>query len=204
MTGSSWGMSLQNIRWWSFFAIFIALLATSSIFMLHSILKKTKMLFIGMMILLVIGLIYTSAIPRYKVQTMGWMPGGNWLNVEQLNSYVHLKDLGYDHKILPICGRPEKINAFNQLTPTWEYETMMYYQNLINISPLTINSTDFINNMVDVVYADNYEYVLLEVECLTKIGENATLAVSGYFDNNPNFSFMQDYSNGQFILLRVI
>lgn len=206
MTGSSWGISVQNYRWWSFFAIFIVLLATSTIFFVCSKIQESNILLCIFLVIVCIGLVITSAYPRFAVQTSQWPPGSNWLNQNQLDSYVKLQELGYDNQILPICGRPEKINAFNQITPTWQYPTQEYFRRISNSSEM--NSTQIMDNIHWILDGNyDYKYVLIDIECVKRLGINNTVEVVNYF-NTDNYDdinvwrVVDKYSNNEFILYR--
>lgn len=203
-TGGYFKFSIQNYRWWSILAIFVALHASSTIMILFSILKKDKLILYSILALLAIGLIYTSAVPRYKVQTSSWPPGVDWLSQEQINGFVNLRNIGNSNLIFSLCSGERKIIANNQMALPW-HPDIKKYNSLITNSSYEKNSSFAIEYAEKLIPELGFSYLIIDASCLNYYGLNETNKILQHFINDSSrYMLDQSLSNNAFFMFKVL
>ncbi|MFC1723640.1 DUF6541 family protein [Nanoarchaeota archaeon] len=179
-------------RWWAVFSIITAIIVVESVFDLCNSVKRFKIPAAVVCIALIIGILWTSAYPKYVVETAMWPPGINWGSNEEVSGYLGLTQLPYDTKIFPLCSDEMKVLAFDKLAEPWDPEYHRFKQSAMNTSATEIHSW---------LASHGYQYMIVDSYCVKEFGVNASnqkmqdIQVSQLFTNMGG--------NNAFFLLRV-
>lgn len=159
-------------RFWVFFSIPIAMLFAEGIYILKASLKN-KLIFGILFAAILLGVIYTSAYPKYMVQTATWPAGGNFhydgrtspYGSAEINGYIWMKDNLTGQRVLPLCGPSEKVIGMNMKSEPLDLQTEYFKLNITNKTAKEAH--DFFINK-------KYTYIAVDVACLTSLGINET------------------------------
>lgn len=85
---------LSPFRSWMLLAIPVCILATEGAFVLLDMAKRSagNISKFAVLILLLMGIFFTSAQQKIAVNTATWPPGGFWTSVEEIGAYLWMKD----------------------------------------------------------------------------------------------------------------
>jgi hypothetical protein len=181
VNGGRLPVRLVPLRWWAFFAIAFALFSATSLSMMLGLFRRTVFKYF-LVALIVVGIVFTSFISRYAVQTSVWPPH-LWTNLYELRGYLQLKETEYDG-IFPICSDEFKIHFMNKRSyllgePSGDADYFMFKERAFNQSAEGIHSF---------LYRHKLGYVLFDMGCVLKFGLNETdgkiseMIASGYFE----------------------
>ncbi|MBW2972236.1 hypothetical protein KY359_04340 [Candidatus Woesearchaeota archaeon] len=155
------------IRWWAFFSFPFAIFSAYSLNRLMGLFGKSPAKYLVLFIL-VAGIIFTSFISRYTVQTSAWPPHV-WTTMEELQGYLQLKGTEYDH-IFPLCSPDYKVyfagkdsHISNPREGDLEYFT--FKESAFNRSAADISTFMTRNSL---------QYMLVDTACVRDFGPNAT------------------------------
>lgn len=119
-----------------------------------------------LLLLLAAAVLYTSAYPKYEVQTAIWPYGVMWMNVEHIRGYVNLKQwTPPDARVFPMCMSDSAVIGMDKLSYAWDREVLDFREKILERTPLELHL--FLKNK-------GYEYVLLDVSCINKCMKNGT------------------------------
>lgn len=156
--GNKFPINLIPHRFWAFFAIAVVLaigLAGSEFIYSKKIKIPIKLLVI---VVLLIGIIVTSAYPKYVVETSMWPPGvAKWSSNEQLAGYIYLKNHYQNMKVFPVCGDDKIPISFNQLSYSWDKEVRTFRTNIKNKTT---------NEITQFLKQKNYDYYIISSNCV--------------------------------------
>ena len=157
------------LRWWAFFSIAIALFSAYSISRLVSLFKSREARFV-VVIVLVIGVAFTSFHPRYVVQTSMWPPH-QWTNMEELQGYMQLGATQYD-SFFPVCSGDDdwKVSFIGK-------ESWIDKPRENDVSYFRFKETVFDESpagLVSFMRSHNLDYILVDAECTKEYGINKT------------------------------
>jgi len=180
VNGGRLPVRLVPIRWWAFFAIAFALFSACALSMLLRFFNRNKYKYV-LVILIIVGIVFTSFVSRYTVQTAVWPPH-TWSNMDELQGYMKLRETQYN-SIFPICSNEFKIHFINKRSyllgdPSGDAEYFKFKEKAFNQSSESIFS--FLSK-------HNLDYVLFDSTCVIKFGFNETneklsnMTSSGYF-----------------------
>ena len=160
---------------------------------LIKIAKKIKISSSIVVIIIIIGILMTSGYQKYKVNTAIW-PFQDFTSMDEMQSYLWLKNLPIDTKVLPLCFRDFSVIGMDKLSYRWEPAIRKFKDDSINKTPEQIHS--FLKKW-------GYEYIVIDVHCIEKFGQNETdeklkeIATSPYFklayptsENQPRGAFI--------------
>ena len=105
-------------------------------------------------------------------------PFQDFTSMEEMQSYLWLKNLPIDTKVLPLCFRDFSVIGMDKLSYRWEPAIREFKDASINKTPEQIHS--FLKRW-------GYEYIVIDAHCIKKFGENETniklqkIAASPYF-----------------------
>lgn len=182
-------VGLFAFRFWMFLAIPAALLSAYGLWSFSWFLKRVRLakLLPFFVLLILAGVTFSSAYPKYSINTSFWSPGMLWsynnsFFLEEIQGFSELRDMPKT-KIFPMCREGfKKIIGNDQLSCAWCMDELEFQKQIIDKSPADISS--FLKNR-------NYQWLVPEVSCLnTYSGEqlnakiNALLS-SGMFGFNP-------------------
>ncbi len=178
-------------RFWPYFTIIIALfIAIGTDVILKSIKKRSiKSIFI---LALIVGLFFTSFIPKYAVETSMWPPGVSWTSNEELQGYIQLKQLPQDAIIYSGCQAQNKVIGFDKLSFPWIKEVRSYKEKII---------TNSIDRNYQFLKKYDYEYIIISSACARDYGANETNVKIQQFEADNRFSIIN--SNNGFVLFKV-
>lgn len=140
-------------RFWMLFAVACSLLVAGVVSVFIRKYNLSKYAVVG---LILIGLIWTSGIPKYQINTSVWPFGAGWTNIEELNEYMSLDQ----ERIYPACyfGR-DKLSAIGIDNCAWCIDEFEF-------------SESFFNKSVDEIYTflkqKNYEYFIVDGQCVIR------------------------------------
>jgi len=168
--GNALAFKLFPHRFWVFLAIPFVLIATyGAKILIQKIDNKNVKLFI--LALLIIGVLYSSWIPKHAVETSHWPPGVRFTSYEEVAIYSEiLNKLPKNSRIFMYTNRDDKhILGVDQYSPTWKTSVVEFKDNIIN---KTIDDT------YDFLIENDYDYMILGgisfKEMSKEFGENET------------------------------
>ncbi|MBW2996316.1 hypothetical protein KY332_03380 [Candidatus Woesearchaeota archaeon] len=161
-------VGLIAFRFWLLMAIPVALLSSIGLWSLLSFTKTFKIPKIIVIIVIVLGILFTSGYQKYHHNTLPtWPPGVHWSSNEEIQGYIWLKTLPTDTKILGFCSdiSSRHIIGFDKLDEPWLLSTINFKEKAINKTPSEI--TSFLKRI-------NYDYMIIDSSCVKNFGINAT------------------------------
>jgi hypothetical protein len=157
---------LMPHRWWAIFAIPLVILCAEGFFALGKLSERFKLHRFFVYAIILLGVLITSAYPKYVVETSYWPPGVSWGSMDEVQEYVTtLRPLPYDTKVFPICSKDSKILAFDKFSEPWDVEYARFKQDAFNKTAKQLSSWLRIRG---------YEYLLLDSYCARDHGLNQT------------------------------
>jgi len=159
-------VGLFGFRFWMLFAIPVAILASEGLEFLIKIAKKIKISSSIVVIIIIIGILLTSGYQKYTVNTAIW-PFQDFTSMEEMQSYLWLKNLPIDIKVLPLCFNDFSVIGLDKMSYAWETSVIKFKDESINKTPADINS--FLKRW-------GYEYIIIDAHCIEKFGQNETNA----------------------------
>ena len=197
-TGGHFHFSVQNYRWWSVFAIFVALQAASTIMIVVGLLRNNKAVLYVLFAIIFLGIIFTSAVPRYAMQGSQWPPGGGFVSGPQLSGYVNLRQIGANNLIFSMCSRGGKVVGNNQYNPIWEKPVEDYYSKFMMNDSVNKTTQGVVQKTDSLISAVGYKYMVIDVGCVKLLGLNETNSIMSYY--SQKYKPVQQYSNNNFVL----
>ena len=85
-------------RFWLLFAIPFCIIISEGLFFLIN-LNKNPIYKYGLLIVLIVGIIFTSLVQKYSVNTAMWGPGGSWASQDEIVGYLQLLNLPKNSKV---------------------------------------------------------------------------------------------------------
>ncbi len=170
-------VGLFAFRFWMLFAIPVAILASLGLKSLIKISKKIKINSSIVVIIIIIGILMTSGYQRYKVNTAIW-PFQDFTSMDEMQSYLWLKNLPINTKVLPLCFRDFSVIGLDKMSYRWEPAIREFKDDSINKTPGQMHT--FLKKW-------GYEYIVIDSHCIEKFGQNETdnklreIAASPYF-----------------------
>ena len=157
-------VGLVAFRFWMLFAIPVSILASEGLEFLIKIARKIKISSSIVVIIVVIGILLTSGYQKYAVNTAIW-PFQDFSSMEEMQSYLWLKNLPIDTKVLPLCFGDFSVIGLDKLSYRWEPAVRNFKDEAINKTPEQIHS--FLRRW-------GYEYIVIDAHCIEKFGQNET------------------------------
>jgi len=157
-------VGLVAFRFWMLFAIPVSILASEGLEFLIKIARKIKISSSIVVIMVIIGVLLTSGYQKYAVNTAIW-PFQDFSSMEEMQSYLWLKNLPIDTKVLPLCFGDFSVIGLDKLSYRWEPAVRNFKDEAINKTPEQIHS--FLRRW-------GYEYIVIDAHCIEKFGQNET------------------------------
>ena len=155
-----------TFRFWAFLAIPICILTSEGLEFLIKIARKIKISSSIVVIIVVIGVLLTSGYQKYTVNTAIW-PFQDFTSMEEMQSYLWLKNLPIDTRVLPLCFNDFSVIGLDKMSYRWEPAVRNFKDEAINKTSADINS--FLKRW-------GYEYIVIDAHCIEKFGQNETNA----------------------------
>lgn len=174
-------------RFWVFLAIPVAILAgIGAVQLLALAERKARGARAVVMAAIILGLLATSASPKYVVETSQWPPGVVWVSAEQIDGYVNLMgNLAPDTKVYSFCLSDEHVNGFNLYGYPWVKE-------IEDSKKTSITQSDDAN--YELISRYGYEYAVIDQGCMKTFtveqvnGKLNSLSADGRFEYVPMLS----------------
>jgi hypothetical protein len=161
----SWALpvSLDPTRFFMFMTLPVAILTSKGTLMLMDLLKK-HVKPTHFLILIFIAVLYTSAYPKYIVQTAMWPYGVMWNGLEHIQGYAALKKLlPPEAKAFPMCTSDSAVIGMDKLSYAWDEEVLDFRKTILDRNASEIYSF---------LKSKGYEYAILDVSCIVKCDVN--------------------------------
>jgi hypothetical protein len=158
--GTRWWspVALFTFRFWLLFAVFGSLVAVYGVYLLFSLFKSLNLSKnilsiskIVILILIILGVWFTSGAQKYELNTAQWPAGGRWTSVEELQGYLWLDTLPLNTPVFEAGGWGESI-GMNKYHCRWCADEIPYYNELYKYDNDQINS---------LLTKKNYEYLII-------------------------------------------
>ncbi|MCK4730465.1 MAG: hypothetical protein KAT28_04050 [Candidatus Aenigmarchaeota archaeon] len=193
--GNALPYKLMPHRFWVFFAIPVVVLVAWSIILIYNSTKKDKAASYIIISLIFVGILVTSAYPKYVVQTSQWPPGVGWISNEQIQGYVGLKELPPNTMVYSLCKNPKTVIGVDKMDYTWIKEIEDYKKVALN---------DTIDNNYKFLKKYDYSYLIIDGGCVKDFGLNQTnLKIQEIFGSGK-FRVEEKLSNGGFFLFKIL
>ena len=195
--GNALPYKLMPHRFWVFFAIPVVVLVAWGIILIYNSTKKDKAIAYTILSLIFVGILFTSAYPKYVVETSQWPPGVGWVSNEQIQGYIGLKELSPNTKVFPLCGHIKKksVIGMDKMDYPWIKEIKNYQKLALN---------DTINNNYKFLKKHNYEYLILDGSCVKDFGLNQSNSKLQEIFSSGKFRVEEKFSNKGFFLFKIL
>lgn len=192
--GNRLPVQLMPHRFWAIFAIPVALLCVEGLFALVNISERLKVPKIFIYAAIILGLLVTSAYPKYVVETSYWPPGVNWGSMDEVQGYLnYVKPLPQDTKVFPLCSPEFKVLAFDKYAEPWDPAYASFKKTAFDTSA---------ENMHSWLRLRGYGYLTIDSYCARDHDINATNEKLLEIGNSTRFSYVN--GNKGFFLFKVI
>lgn len=190
--GNALPFKLFPHRFWAFLAIPVAFLIAEAIMSLSASLKNPSLKY-AVLLAIVAGILWTSAYPKYVVETSMWPPGVTWSSAEELQGYTWLEsNMPINTRMFNPCSHEGKLLAFGMYTPPYDPSLYVFKKEIENKT---------LSDIYDITKKYNLDYVVLDGYCVKKIGINQTNDLLQQFANSTNYQL--SYSTQAFWLFKV-
>lgn len=158
-------VSVDPPRFFMFMTLPMAILVPKGVLILTDLLKSYVKPEHVMMVLF-IAVLYTSAYPKYVVQTAIWPYGVMWNGPEQVQGYVALKSaLPPDAKVFPMCMADNAVIGLDKLSYAWDGDVLDYREKILDRTP---------SEIYEFLKKKGYEYAILDVACIVRCNKDGT------------------------------
>ncbi|MBT4824996.1 hypothetical protein HN695_01965 [Candidatus Woesearchaeota archaeon] len=150
-------------RAWSFLAIPVAIISGFGYLALVKFGKKIKIPALIIFIVIIIGLLSTTAYQKYTVNTAYW-PNQFFYSLDEVQPYLWLNDnVPANTLVTALCGDASKVMAYNMLDKDWESDVREFKKDMILRSGGEIHSF---------LKSKGYEYLVVDIQCVRKYNES--------------------------------
>jgi hypothetical protein len=194
--GNSLPVRLVPLRWWAFFAIASAILIAYAIVQLLNHIKIAELKWI-ILVAIIVGIIFTSFIPRYHTQTAQWPPHA-WVSPGEYSGYEELRKTSFD-ALFPLCSDDLKIHYAHKLS-----YLVMPKELEKTYASFKLQAFNATNDELNLFLKDHQlSYIVIDTTCLQKYGLNETnKKVQDLFENGVAKPVWQSQSK-EVLLLEV-
>ncbi|RLJ00924.1 MAG: hypothetical protein DRP06_00790 [Candidatus Aenigmatarchaeota archaeon] len=193
--GNALPFKLMPHRFWVFFAIPVVVLVAWGIILIYNSTKKDKAISYIIISLIFIGILVTSAYPKYIVETSQWPPGIGWASNEQIQGYVGLKELPPNTLVYSLCKNPKTVIGVDKMDYPWIKEIKNYQKLALN---------DTINNNYNFLKKHEYSYLIVDGGCVKDFGVNQTNLRLQEMFSSEKFRLEEKFSNKGFFLFKIL
>lgn len=159
-------VGLYAFRFWMLLAIPVSILASYGTFKITALFKRYKPVIFIIFVILIAGILLTSAYQKYTVNTVQWSPGQAFVSSDELVGYLWLKEnLPIDTKVYSACQPTQSIITGMDKMPVFDVDVFSYNARFIN------ESTDNIRIWMN---KKGYEYFVIDGYCVNYFGINKT------------------------------
>ena len=184
-------VGLFAFRFWMLLAIPVSILAAEGMWFLFYLSKLIKIPRVVILAIVILGLIFTSGIQKYTVNTAVWGPGAFWTSMEEIQGFLWMKEnLPLNTKVFTYINEGAVIGS-DMYACRWCEEERVFKNN-INTTAAETHSW---------LKAKNYEYLIIEGQFVKKYDLNTTNIKIGELANS-NLFIPVHQTNG-FILFKL-
>ena len=185
-------IALFSFRFWILFSIPVAILAMEGIWFLFS-LSKSKIARPIILIIILIGIILTSGVPKFKLNTSIWSPGGWAISEDEVRGYLWVNELPQNTAVFTFSHNYERIIGFDKQNCGWcsedvEFRTAGFEQ-----------SADEISSWLK---KQGYAYLVIDESITSKKGVAITQEKVNEISSSGLFKV--SYSRGNFVVFTVL
>ncbi|MBU0580595.1 MAG: EpsG family protein [Candidatus Margulisbacteria bacterium] len=163
--GNALPFKLFPHRFWAFFAIPIAFLTAEALVGLSKLLKKPAIKY-PILLVIFVGILWTSGYPKYVVETSMWPPGATWSSGEELKGYISLANqLPKNTPIFNVCSHEGKLLAFEMYTPPYDPDLFWFKLQIENKT---------LDNIYSVAKEGKFDYIVIDGYCTRRMSVNQT------------------------------
>ena len=195
-------IKISPFRAWMLLAIPVSLLAGESINLINNVFKsltrnftksKNAVIAVSLIVLITLGFgIYkTSFVPKYKVNTANWPPGGFWTSTEEIQGYMWFKDNVPSGSKVFTFSNNGVILGLDKYICHWCPDVREFQQTAIN---KTAQKT------VSRLRNDRYQYIVVDGQAAKKFGQNETNTM---IQGLANLGLQPLAQNNGFIIFRI-
>jgi len=169
-------VGLFSFRFWMLFAIPASILAAEGLWFLYILSKRIRIPPLVILVIVIIGVIFTSASQKYSVNTAIWPPGVGWSSYEEVQSYNWLKqNLPVDTGVFTFAENFYVI-GFDMFSCEWCFGVKEYQTTAINRTASELNSW---------LKKEKYSYLVVDGKTLKKFGlDDANNKIKELIDSN--------------------
>ena len=188
-------------RAWVILAIPIALLAAEAIISFCAILKN-KISIALFMIIIIIGILFTSGAQKMAINTSVWPPGVNIRSQDEIDGLLWLKTLPPNATVFQYGMRPDSfVITMGPDSCAWCPSVIEYRNTLINRSADDL--ADFlVDNRYEYVYISGISFRDLELRYGANLTQEHMNRLLMEMQNSSHYSIM--YQNKATLILQVI
>jgi hypothetical protein len=109
---------LFAFRFWMLLAIPVAILAAEGAWFLAAVAKNFNIPKLAIITVIAVGILFTSGIQKYSVNTAQWPPGAFWGSIDELQGYIWLKTLPPNTKVFSFFT-DDQVIGFDKFSCGW-------------------------------------------------------------------------------------
>ena len=165
VNAARFSIKLSPFRAWMLLAIPVCILAAQGAFNLMSISKRSMGNFgkFAILIVLLVGIFFTSTQQKIAVNTANWPPGAFWTSGEEIGGYIWMREnLPPNTRVFTFKNNGPVI-GMDRYTCHWCDDIRGYMRNNFNESPE--DTYNWLKN-------NNYEYLIIDGQTVSKFGAN--------------------------------
>ena len=187
-------MKLFPHRFWVFLAIPVALLAAEGLIIVYNSLKSRKSVLYPVMVVIFIGLMITSAYPKYVVETSHWPFGGGWSSYEEIKGYQWMADnLPKNTPVFNLCHDEEKVIGFDMYAPPLDLGIDAFRRGLGDRSVSVTYAA-----MLNIMEIKGFDFAIIDLTCTRSMG-NKTNELLGMVSSSKDFEIVHQVPNNFFL-----
>jgi hypothetical protein len=187
--GNALPFKLFPHRFWVFLSIPVALLAYHGYSYIESRIKHKSVA----LSLLILGVLLTSADPKFTVQTSIWPPNV-FTSSEHITGYLVMQEtLPVDTKVFPLCATDFWISGFDMLSEPYLAEYDLFKRQAPNMTS---------SQVYDFLKERNYSYVIIDATCITEFGNDWANYKVNEYGSSGLYEIV--YSNSAFLLFKLV
>ena len=167
--GASLPIQLFAFRFWMLFAIFFSLIVAEGLWLIINTFRNYKTAVNIFILILIVGLLLTSAKQKYELNTAQWGTTGSLMKYGQLNSWVW-----FDENI------PDNSNVYYSCKSRWGDFAIIAYDkwSCYWCKDIRESKKYMLNQSSEKIYnwlkQKDYEYIVIDGNCIGDFGENFT------------------------------
>jgi len=150
-------ISIFPARFWGILPITACILGAEGFVVVEGLLRKNEPLKYIVAAILIAGMLYGTAYPRYLVQTAKWYPGVQWNSEEQFQGYQYLWNLKPNTRVFAYCMPDYSVLSFDVLDFPWDYAVEDFRKRMAD--PMSVHE------LYAFLKSKEYEYLIFDSGC---------------------------------------